>query len=261
MKHWLGMILVFTSIASGQSGIYTPRLGFIRDADNVLRPVLGLPGNFVLGTAAEFPALRVAFSGRSGILKTEDSLAVFDARGEVLCRWQIPGQAAVGLSPDGSEAIAFLPDTFAVVHIRNCRAASITLDPKAFAGEVMSAAVLENKQLGLVLKRDDILWLLEVSLPLGLVHRQMPLVPASGPALLEPDGTLIFASQDGLVVRKADGTERLVEPGCAAARIEEMGNAWIHVVENAHEQSGARHLALRLLGDREELYRLPEVAP
>jgi hypothetical protein len=253
MKRRLGFVLLACLVASGQSGIFAPRLGFIRDSNDHLRPVFGLAGNFVLGDGMETNAQRVAFSGRSGVLKTEDSLAVFDTQGSVLCQWDVQGRAAaVGISPDGSEAVALLENSSDLIHVRDCQAAVISLDP--FPGEVLSAAIFGRDRLGLVVKREELLWLLEVSLPNGHVEQQTPLVESPGPVLLQPDGIVIFAKADELVVRKVDGTERRVPSGSPVARIESMGDGWVHIVE-----AGEAHRDLRMLDDREELYRLPEV--
>jgi hypothetical protein len=69
------------------------------------------------------------------------------------------------------------------------------------------------------------------------------------------DGTLVFAADNELVLRKADGSETRTSLTGPILSIEQMGEGWIHVRE------AGRHTAVRLAGDRIEVYRLPEAAP
>lgn len=108
--------LILLAAAGGllaQSGLAPPRVGYIRDEAGALRPVYGVGGSFVLGPPVnKRPVVSAAFSGRLGLAKTAVALYAFDREGRRLGRLAAAdGPAQFVFSPDGSEAIAFLPDT------------------------------------------------------------------------------------------------------------------------------------------------------
>jgi hypothetical protein len=69
-----------------------------------------------------------------------------------------------------------------------------------------------------------------------------------------PGGALLLAEENGLVYRKADGAELRTPLDAPVLRIERMSDTWIHV------RVAGKSLAVRLAGERLEVYRLPEAA-
>jgi hypothetical protein len=111
-----GHCLILIAAAGGllaQSGITPPRVGYIRDEAGALRPVYGVAGSFVLGRPInKRPVISAAFSGRLGLAKTAAAIYAFDREGRRLGRLAAAdGPAQFAFSPDGSEAIVFLPAT------------------------------------------------------------------------------------------------------------------------------------------------------
>jgi hypothetical protein len=262
MKRLIVAVGVLVTVAFAQSGINPPAVGFIRDSQSALRPVYGLAGNFVAGDALAENVQSAAFSGLYGLLKTEERLSVFDQEGRRLCEWPAPGGPAFFAFSSGSrDAFVFLSETSELLRLRGCRVRSLPLDPVDLAGEVMSISAFAQDLVGLVLKRQETLWLIVVSFPSGRVEWQTPLSGTLLPVLLRNDCTLLFAQGREIVLRKPDGLERRIPLHSSAARLAQMGDGWIHIVEASEEGSPGGHLALRLLEDHEELYRLPRVTP
>jgi hypothetical protein len=111
-----GYVLVLVAAAGellAQSGIAPPRVGYIRDDAGGLRPVYGVAGSFVLGRPInERPVISAAFSGRLGLAKTAAALYAFSPEGRRLGRLAaMDGPAQFAFSPDGSEAIVYMPST------------------------------------------------------------------------------------------------------------------------------------------------------
>jgi hypothetical protein len=105
-----------------------------------------------------------------------------------------------------------------------------------------------------VIRKGDSLRFVKVSLLSRQVEEESELAGVTAPILLGQDGTLLLAVADGLVVRMPGGGERrLALPGPAWG-LAQIGEGWIEV----RLADGKGRLALRLLGDGEELHQLPE---
>jgi hypothetical protein len=112
MKPRCLILVAVASVLLAQSGITPPRVGYIRDEAGALRPVYGVTGSFVLGQPIARRVISAAFSGRLGLAKTAAALYAFNREGRRLGRLPVAdGPAQFVFSPDGSEAIVFLPDT------------------------------------------------------------------------------------------------------------------------------------------------------
>ncbi|MSV27970.1 MAG: hypothetical protein EXQ52_04390 [Bryobacterales bacterium] len=106
---WL--IFVLTSLAWAQSSIEPPRAGIVRGADNKVRPIHGVPGNFLAPLPDGEEALGYAFSGRFALRKTGNEILTLDADGKIIARLPAPaGPALFAFHPTGEPAIAWLPD-------------------------------------------------------------------------------------------------------------------------------------------------------
>lgn len=240
------LILLLAVAAAAQPPLAAPRIGCLRDEANRLRAVIGIAGNFLVGEPEQSGVLAAACSESAALVKTEDSLEWRDAAGGV-ARWPAPGgPALLAFSPRGS-ALAYFPQTSEWLRIARPGSPRPVPGPPSHTGEVLAIAGPERPRA--IVLRDGRLWLVwlteEIELP-GLTP----------PVLLCPDGSLLSADAGGLVIRKPDGVERRVALPAPAAALEAMGTRWVRV-----KLAGGGHLALALLADREELYRLPEAPP
>jgi hypothetical protein len=113
MKGHCLILVAAAGALLAQSGITPPRVGYIRDEAGALRPVYGVAGSFVLGQPInKRPVISAAFSGHLGLAKTATALYAFNREGQRLGRLAAAdGPAQFVFSPDGSEAIVFVPGT------------------------------------------------------------------------------------------------------------------------------------------------------
>lgn len=87
--------LVFVLLAAAAVGqVSAPATGFLRDRAGSLRPVLGVPGSFVLGDPIAEAVISAGFGKSFGYAKTESELLVVRAGG-IAERHAAPAGAAV----------------------------------------------------------------------------------------------------------------------------------------------------------------------
>lgn len=230
-------ILLIVCLAAGASGIEIPSLGTIVDSSGSLRPVEGVAGNFLLGPAILPGVLSAACSPQLCLAKTDSK--IFSPSGEA----DAPaGPAVFGLS--GSDVVVFFPETrtFARWHDN-------TLDPLDWLvdGEVLSIR-LNSEDAEIAVRRDGSVWMVR---PDGALAGWI--ADTAGPVLLLAEGVL-FATDDGVVLRRADWSEvRFALKG--AETIAAMGPHYAAI------RAGDSTYALRTDPGWEQLYVLPGSAP
>jgi len=254
MRRTLVILLLFTAPLSAQSGLAPPRVGYVRDGGDLLRPVLGIRANFILGDAVIENVRSAAFSGRSGLVRTGGEILVLDEQARIVIRQPVAGgDALFAFSADGSPGMVYLRETAELYRCQPEGLEPVPWDPSEIEGRVLSVGVFRAGLFSLVTDRGDGLWLLVASMATGRVRFQALLPGVSAPVLLRPDGGLLYAERGDLVIREPGATERRLPLPVAAAALEQMGEGWIHV-RTSDDGPG---LALRLNADGEQLYRLP----
>ncbi|MFI5337974.1 MAG: hypothetical protein ACHQ5A_14385, partial [Opitutales bacterium] len=169
---------------------------------NMLRPVFGLAGNFVLGDGLLTGVVSAAFGDGYGLAKIEGSLVVLGPQGRVSCELPAPeGAALFALAARSPEALAYFPQASQMVRLRGCTVAPEYFDPPPVWGEILSIAMPQSGQVAMVVKRDTTYWLLRAVLSTGLILREVPLLAVAEPLYLSRDGTLVFARDGELIVR------------------------------------------------------------
>ncbi|MGI8990207.1 MAG: hypothetical protein ACR2I2_11580 [Bryobacteraceae bacterium] len=97
--------------AVGQS-LSAPRAGFMLDRSHRIRPVFGMAGNFVLGEALAGEVLSLAFSGKSGLAKTETQLLLLDRDAATIQAFDAPpGKSLFAFHADGTPAYCYFEAT------------------------------------------------------------------------------------------------------------------------------------------------------
>jgi hypothetical protein len=86
------LLILVTTAAVAQ--VSTPQNGFVRDLTGCLRPVLGLPGSFVLGDAIEQGVVSAGFGKTAGYAKTHSEILVIRG-GAVAERLAAPAGSSV----------------------------------------------------------------------------------------------------------------------------------------------------------------------
>ena len=257
MKVFLAFLLLAASLWA-QNALAPPQVGFIQDGRGRVLPVHGVAGNFLLGRATSSKVVSAAFSGAFGILKTDSALLVTDSQGRAIAGVNAPeGPALFAFAPDGSPALAYFQSTHAFRVWDGHTFQSAGADPASLAVQTVLSIYSLNSALAEVLvQREDGLWELGVQLETGVVVSQMSLPGVSAPALLVAGGGLVYRDAQGFIVRREDGSEKLI-PAHLTAKIAfgQMGDGWVEVTD-----SGAGRLfAVNVQPGSERCFLLPEV--
>ena len=254
MSRTLAILLLSAVAAAAQSGLLPPQVGFVRDSTGSVRPVVGIRANFMLGDPLLDNVRSAAFSGRSGLVKTDQEIIVFDTEGRILGRQPAPpGEALFAFAGDGLPALAYLVETKELYRQRGAGLTPVPWSPLRVDGEVLALASLRGGLIALVIRGEDALWLSWLVAESGEVRFEALLPGVSAPVLPRPDGSLLYADGNEVVIRASDATERRVPLPLRAAGFQQMGEGWIHVLA----ETGGAGLALRLAADGEYLHRLP----
>jgi hypothetical protein len=254
MRRVAGLVVVWTAVAFPQSTLLPPRLGYLRDGNNSLRQVLGVRANFVLGSPAAEGAISAAFSGRSGLVKTEGAILVLNDAGQLVARYAAPaGPALFAFSAHGMPELAYLLETHELLRWNDGRPLPVSWNSWQLEGEILALAYSEDDCFSMVVERHGGAWRLTFSAQSGELQSQVFLPGVRAPVLLRGDGTLVFADGEELVVRAIGGGERRFPIPSGVAGMEQFGDAWLQVVSRL---DGVRW-ALGFTEDGASLYALP----
>ncbi len=247
------LLALAASICSGQSTLGPPQVGYVRDEGGFYRAVWGIAGNFHLGEVVLYDVLGAAFSGRFGLLKTEDQVLVVDALASVVGRVEAgPGRAWFAFAGDGSPALALVPSSGSFFGWRDGRMERVPfrLEP---GEEVLALGSAVEDRYRLAVRREGSCWMRTVSFPGGLVVDEMLQDDCGEPILLRHDGALISVRDRDVVLRSAEGVELHARLPDRLTRLEQMGADWIFAVT-----ASGLPLALRLEPDRIAWFYLPQ---
>ena len=242
-------VLMFASAAAvaQQNPVSAPVVGTVRDAAGGLRAVVGIAGNFIVSEASISKAVSAAFSATAGLVKTDSSLLVLDASGQVVNRYDAPaGPALFAFDPSGAPALAYSSGMLSRIEPGGLTAVNWT-------GDAVSIAMADQNSAWAVVRREAALWKIRIDLASGNVMGESLLVDVRGPVMLLAGGDLLFTRDNDVVVRDAGGVERMVPEAFDVDSFEPMGKDWIAVRE-----AGGRLFAMRVTPRTLELYPIPE---
>jgi len=243
----------FVMAAGGRPGVAPPQLGFIAGSDHSLRPVLGLPGNLLLGGPAAQDVLSAAWSGSFGLIKTSSSLLAFDVNHMLASVDAVPGPALFAFLANGSPALALLTQTGTLYTWTGKTFDRVTFPADPLGGQTLAIAAPQADRISSIVQRDDGLWLEDMSTSGGgFVQSALPGIQA--PVLLQDDGTLLYTEQTAIVIRDPTGNERRIETGLSIGEMHWMGSGWLHVLET----NNGRQVAVRITLGAEKISQLPE---
>jgi hypothetical protein len=250
MKSFL-IALAVTPVALWAQ-LAAPQVGFIQDSGNVLRPVYGLAGNFVLGDSIAANIEAASFSGSFGMVKTTSALVIVDRQGQLIASQDaLAGPALFAFSRNAEPALAYLPATNALLQWSDGVFQPVPLDPQTI---VLSIAAIDPGQAALILQRDDGLWDIRILLSSGETISQTALLGVAAPALMLATGELMYGDANGIVVRRPDGSEKHIDAQLPSTfAFQQMGDGWIQVRDLATQQQ----YAARLKEGKEQFYALP----
>ena len=249
------LLLLACGLAWGQAPLSTPQIGFAQDGAGALRPLLGVAGSFVWGDPISANVNSVAFSGQSGLVKTDDALIVLDPQGRCVSSIDAaPGPALLAFARDGSPALAFASGNLLTWSARGWQ--PVAFDPGAVPGNIQSVFWPDLSHAGLIVQRDTGLWDVRIDLATEAIDAQTFLPGLTGPALRLASGELIAGDLEGAVIQRIDGTEvHLAAPLPARFALAQMGEGWVEL----SDLSSAAQFAIRTLAGREAIFQLPGV--
>jgi hypothetical protein len=211
-----------------------PRVGvFVRG--QALVEVSGVSGNFMVSTVLPEGVVSAAARGDKVLVKTEDSVCLFDG-GQMQQQWRAPsGRALLALTRDGRPARAVFPDQQTEWIWRD----------KEIVIERPELEVIALSETRRVVRQDGRLWLIDAQ-----GRRALPDEVVS-PAFL-PDESLVWLV--GRELQFEDG--RRVELDVAASRVAVLADDWL--VVQAGSPNGEQLMVLRGAAGT-SLWRLPAV--
>jgi len=247
------LLLLVPALPAAQSPIGYPRAGCFRDEAGLLRPVLGVAGNFVIGDAEGSGIAAAGCRGKLTLVKTEDAIELRDRESGRVLAWRAPEGAALFAFPEnGAAPLVFFPETSQWLRAAE-GAAARALPP--IDGEPLAVSSSDGRHALMAVRREGGLFLLKILLDRGVVEEEAELAGVHAPVLLLGGGTALWGDRTDLVARAPDQRERRIALPAPAQAMEHLGEDWVRIVL----ESGG-HMALRLSPGSEELYRLPEVA-
>jgi len=251
IRTLLAALCLFAVSAWAQPAIAPPQAGFMQDAGGWFRPVYGLAGNFLLGEPLIPQGISAAFSGSFGLAKTDSELIVTDSLGETIATSNVPeGSALFAFTVDGKPALVFFFSTNTLLRWDGLTLSRIPLDWTALAADaVLSIAEPDPYHAAMIAQRKDGLWDIRVVLATGEV--------VTAPACILASGDVVSSDDQGLVIRKTDGSlihiAALLPPAFA---LQQMGVGWLQI----RDLTNRAQFAVRISKGREGLFLLPEVS-
>jgi hypothetical protein len=250
-------LLTAAAVAWGQNSLAPPQVGFMQDTAGVLRSVYGIAGNFLTGDPVAAGVISAAFSGSFGMAKTGSAVLAIDRQGQIIASVEVvEGPALFAFSRAGAPALAYVPAAKALFDWNEGTFRSVPFDDSLLgAGVVLSIAAPDSEHVAMIVQRDAGLREIRILLATGEIDSQQAVLGVAAPVLMLASGELVYGDVSGIVVRKADGSERhIVAQLPESFALAQMGEDWIQLAD----LGGGRQLAIRIAKDREQAYQLPE---
>jgi hypothetical protein len=245
VKSQIFVSLVVSTCLAGwlQAQVGAPELGFVRYADNTVRPIYGVEANLVVGKQL-FPfADAVSFSDFGGLVAVKGHIQLISRRGSVISDYNTNERKPL-LDVDGAltTAIAYLPSREALLHWSGESFVLTQLDAGSFSGTATSvqmhgghsARLLATTAGGNVSE-------ITISLGSGQLTSVKFLPGIRGPAFLQ-QSFVLFRGKQGLEVEAPDGNRRTLSVSSSDFTVERMSSDWLHLTSPSTEQSWVVHL-------------------
>jgi hypothetical protein len=253
MKKVFFSLFLAVVAASAQQGIAPPQLGFIAAADHSLRPVLGLPGNLLLGSAVADNIQSAAWSGSYGLVKSDALLIAFNGTRMLGSIDASRGPALFAFHSNGSPALALLSQSGELYAWTGTEFKPITFRQDLLEGNPLAIAIPQFDCVSVIVQRADGLWLV-VESTRGEIESQTALAGMQPPVLLQNDGGMVYTDQTSLVIRDGTGNERRMKLSLSMAELHWMGTEWLQAIAT---NSGHQY-AVRITPGLERISQIPE---
>lgn len=257
MKAVLAALALLAGVATAQSGLTRPQVGFMQDAANSFRPVYGIAGNFLPGDAVTGKVVSAAYSGSYGLVKTSSAIIVTDRTGSILASYsELDGPALFAFTHSGEPALAFMPAANTLLAWDGATFNPAPFDPTTLAASVvLSIGEPHPGHAAMIVQRADGLWDVRVQLATGAIDSQAAIPGITGPVLMLANDELVYSDVNGIVLRSSDRTELHINAQLPATfALQQMGDGWIQL----RDLGSSRQFAIRITRNREQYYQLPE---
>ncbi len=245
-------------IASGSANcqISVPSVGYVRYANDGVRGIYGLEGNYVVGRSVLAQAGAASFSDSGGLLLQSGSLALVDANLTPVSNTELQDSDAV-MRLDGSleTAIAWLPASGALVHWNGQSFVRTAVPEISAVDTVTSVRKIDADTASLfVVKPDTSVVRYQISLRTGNVKSSLPLPIACQFAFEDGAGVLCFKDRKLSVLSYTGETlQTFPLPADGGLLIEQASRDALHLSTKTPGQDWLLHLA----GNDRHLYQLP----
>jgi hypothetical protein len=237
-------LILLLSASAAWAGVDVPRTGLVITADMSAHEVSGVAGSFVLGSPLASAVRSVMYSGEFGLMKLENTVRLANG-----AEFDAPvGDAVLGPAVDGKSAyISFADGSFA--HVTPDGLEPFFVNASLLGGEV--AAIADTT---IFVRRADGLYAVRVRTSDGAVVSDAALGFNAVAVVALPDGTLVYATADSVVVRASDATQRQI-PMQGVQRLILMGDGWVQVITD-----GSSRTVVRIRPDVLSAFEIPEAA-
>ncbi|MFL6450390.1 MAG: hypothetical protein ACJ746_22320 [Bryobacteraceae bacterium] len=246
--------LIASAVANSQ--IATPSVGYVRYANDGVRGIYGLEGNYVVGDKVLALALSASFSDDGGLLFQSGSLALVDSSLTTIATLGVSDSDAVIRIDRGLEtAIAWLPASHALVHWNGKSFAKTTVSALPAEATVTSVRKLDRNTASLLVsKPDSTIVRCVMSLQTGDLKTSMSIPAAFGMAF-EDGARIICFSKRKLSVLSQTGEilQELTVPTDDGLLVEQASTRCLHLNTRTPGQDWLLHTD----GKDFHLYQLP----
>ena len=243
------LFIVLCLAITGYGQVNAPRIGIARYEDGSLRDIDGFPASYVARSPRAEGVKTASFSAAGGIVVFTDRLQVWQANGTVAAELAI--DEPVGPVSASGGFLVFLPRSCALLYRRGQTFDRVRLTTPPI-GQVLAVTVSGDNAVLLLRGADQALTAATVSLSTGelLSERFVAMIRGSAAFL---NNSLVFQDDRGLVIRDADGGERILALKPSDLTFEQMAANWLHVVSTGTHQ----HWALQVTAKTTHLSELP----
>jgi hypothetical protein len=252
----IAICFAITASVAAHGQVVAPSVGYVRYANGDVRPIYGLPGNYIVGDSVLTSADAVGFSDAGGVLSTGGTLVLMDSKLARVATADVH-ESSVLLRIDRSieTAVAWLPESQVVLHWNGKSLSAVSVSSIVGGDTVTSVRKLDpNTASFVVSKPDRTMALYRLSLLTGELKSSIPLAATCKSTW--DDGTRIFCFNDrklSVLSAAGDTLQELALPVEGNLAVEEASPRCLHLSAKAQSQDWLLHLDDKDL----QFYQLP----
>lgn len=222
--------------------ISAPKVGTVRYPDGSFHTVQGLPSNMIVADLPLDSAQAASFSDRGGLVCQNGAIRLLGPDFAILAEYPSQAKALLSIDGDLTSALAWLPDSHALLHWNGVAFDVFALAGSDIEGNVTDLQSSGAKQAKLIVQHtDNTVSAVTISLRSGNLVTSEPLPGVRGYTFGQ-GFFVVYGSDKELVVDNLRGYRRSVPIPAQDFVIERMSNNWLHVYSPSLQQNWALHL-------------------